>query len=459
MQLPDSSRNSTQSNHCLPEKRLPPTIVSKQAANQDIIHQHLSVASSASNPVFELPLRPEIAMVKKQNNEKTEVHMHGPEVQLSRHSLAPLPLNGVLRTNHVNHLHSTQIRSQPLANDVQPMQDWRKQPSRKEEEFLQQRELELLRQRELEQRREFEREQELIKRQQMQQQQHQMQQHMQQQQLFQIQQTDQHKPFQQQQHQILQHKQQLQHQQQLQQQHQEYLKHQEMQHNLQQQQQMQQKQKELLKQQELEQIKQQQFEALKRLDEEEIFRQQRVEWLRHQEQCRFVDERHLGQHAHEKQQRHLSYMQQLQRSGIQQQQITSQQYDIFVEEKFILSPTVAFAGQQSQPQSNQQMQKQLLLQSQPQIGYQKSNAVESPLAAFDKEHKAFSGHRETEAKQMPTSPRFGSSKIKNQLPAINNSGSSGALTADPLCQSCGTKANFLCSRCRNAWYCSENCQV
>ena len=53
-----------------------------------------------------------------------------------------------------------------------------------------------------------------------------------------------------------------------------------------------------------------------------------------------------------------------------------------------------------------------------------------------------------------TSPRFDTSKGQMR-PAVNCK----VYNKNAICQCCGNKAKFLCSRCRRAWYCSEGCQV
>ena len=64
---------------------------------------------------------------------------------------------------------------------------------------------------------------------------------------------------------------------------------------------------------------------------------------------------------------------------------------------------------------------------------------------------------DVQLKARDISPCFDTSIISGRPVAKSNSDSYNNIGA--ICHSCGKKAMFLCSRCRNAWYCSDSCQV
>ena len=176
------------------------------------------------------------------------------------------------------------------------------------------------------------------------------------------------------------------------------------------------------------QLQQQQKIRLQQQQQQQILQQREKERLHQQEQQR--------------QQELLNFQrQQQQQQFMQQQQIQKQKQH----EHAILHQQQQFQGfpPQLQPQGPimsrqgalQTQQQEMRLQSQAQ-----QRSIPRPHSETD-----FQQRREIMANHS-SHPKVGEDRLRRPM-------------QEPKCELCESTAKFLCSRCRDAWYCSEACQV
>ena len=181
---------------------------------------------------------------------------------------------------------------------------------------------------------------------------------------------------------------------------------------------------------------------------------QKSAWQKIDELRRPSDERPLGKHDSAIEQEQF-YLRQYQQLKLFKRQPITERSEKSVEDKFIGSPNRSCFKSGAQLQVYEPPHLQSPLRSHlpnPNQNHRGSRSL------GDKMHQNHSQipFSQVQLKARDTSPSFETSKISGRSVAKFNS---DGHNVGAICQSCGKKAMFLCSRCMNAWYCSNSCQV
>ena len=188
----------------------------------------------------------------------------------------------------------------------------------------------------------------------------------------------------------------------------------------------------------------QQRQKIQQIEKVQLQQQQQIR-LQQQQQQQILQQREkerLHQQEQQRQQELLNFQrQQQQQQFMQQQQIQKQKQH----EHAILHQRPQFQGFPTQLQPPAPiLSRQGALQTQQQEMRLQSQAQQRPISrphsetGFQKRQEIMANHS--------SHLKIGDDKLRRPV-------------QEPKCELCESTAKFLCSRCRDAWYCSEACQV